>query len=305
MHPRTLLPVSFAITLALASWSSSFAALIHSVTPDEQYTALGASLGFVGYQEVDDGSGFRFGGSASLVDLGDGNVGHWILGAAHTSVQIETDRTSTYDSYRFGFSSNFNTPGQTYVADEIFIHPNYGGLQNGPDLALFWFDDKIENIDPVKIYQGNPSDLIGQDAYLAGYGSTGNNETGFTGIDGNKRAGINRLDDIFLGQASSTFRPFGSFRSNPLGLLTGPGDSGGFYGVLNSNELELVGVHAVGFGNGYGGVGSASLVDPVFLSDISSLKSTAVPEPSFLAVFFIGGTFLLIREKPSPAFCEA
>lgn len=283
--------------MALASWSSSFAALIHSITPDEQYTALGASLGFVGYQEVDDGSGFRVRGSASLVDLGDGNVGHWILGAAHTSVQIETDRTSTYNNYRFGFSNNFNNPGQTYVADEVFINPNYGGLGSGPDLALFWFDDKIENIDPVKIYQGNPSDLIGQDAFIAGYGSTGNNETGFTGVDGNKRAGINRIDGVSLGFARSEFRTFGSFRSNSMGSLTGVGDSGGFYGVLNSGELELVGVNSLSFGNGYGGVGSASLIDPVFLSDISSLKSTAGPEPSFLAAFFIGGIFLLIRRK--------
>lgn len=286
--------------MALASWSSSLAALVHSVTPDEQYTSFGASLGFVGYQEIDDGGGFQIRGSVSLVDVGDGKVGHWAIGAAHTSIQTQNDRTSVYNSYRVGFANNFNTPSATYVADEIFIHPDYSDLPDGPDQALLYFETPILSVVPVKIFQGDYATLIGSDATQAGYGATGNEIDGFTGTDGNKRAGVNVLSNLgYVGVpdlVASRFRSPTSSTFRDLGILSGFGDSGGFYGIENTGTLEIIGVNSLAFNNSYnGGISVASLIDREWVSSVAASKS--VPEPSFLAVFLIGGVFLLSRRK--------
>ena len=268
------------------------AGFIHSLAQEQDYMDLATLFPSSGFIEVNDGSGFVFGGSGVLV------APNWVLTAAHVALAVNNNRNSIYSGFRFGTGSNFNTDrGMTYTSSEAYLHPTYSDLKFGRDLALIHFNDQILNIPVANLYEG-PKE-IGRDAYMVGHGTSGTiGGTDPQTRNGSERAGVNLVNRLEFGVLSPDFisasvrRP-GFPDSRILGMLGGPGDSGGgwFYDI--NGQWQLAGVTSLVEPRRYNAITAAAFIDTPWVRSY-----TAVPEPgSLLLLTMAGARAVLLRRR--------
>jgi len=222
--------------------NSAFAIAIHepSVTPDSAYLEYANMFPSVGWMfGIENGQDVLF-SSGVLIDE------HWVLTAAHSVLEDDNDNTSSVETYEFGLGSNFRTdPGESLFSTEVFVNPGYNGFENGPDLALLYFEDAFTSVEPALLYTGPVEDLTGTNSSLVGYGGAGTPSTGLQPIDANRRAGTNTLtfniddDDVF--QRARFIQP-GLTNWQQLGALGTPGDSGGGWFIEDDGDFYLTGI---------------------------------------------------------------
>lgn len=191
------------ITLAIFFLSfNSYAGNISPEIDDSKYLDYGQefkSIAFIGVQN-EDSSGF---GSGVVLSE------RWILTAAHVVNKAKN-----------AFVKVGNT---SYKIEQIYIHKDYEEENVGLyDIALCKISGQIKLTSYPKLYEENNE--RGKDCSISGYGMTGNLKDGASKFDKKKRAGTNKIDQIFkhllICDASE---------GNPTGLefLICSGDSGG------------------------------------------------------------------------------
>lgn len=259
------------------------AGLMHNITPDQQYLDFADNFASVGWLGVQTSQGTAFNSSAVLIDP------HWVLTSAHSVLQVDTDHSSIYDGYRVGFTDNFfQNPGENQLANAVYVNPDYQNIRSGPDLALLYFEQPF-TIDPVELYFG--SHTPGTAYHHVGFGDYGTVSQGFQSTDGNRRAGTNTLTsvDTFDGYLGALFVRPGQPSWQELGILGGPGDSGGGVFLSVDGELKLGAISAFvqGFPT-YGATTYAAYFDDNTEQWIAStMQSHAVPEPASSVTFLM------------------
>lgn len=295
MHPRLPLPLLVAVFIASVSMPQSYAAIVHSTTPDSLYLAEGGRHEWVGFMEGADSSGVtKFQQSGVLVHP------NFVITTIHGLLENDSDRSSLLSNLRFGFGSNYvNDRQQVQNVAEVFLHPGYVDLGNGNDLALLRFDNPFQNIAPVERFRGDISNLAESDVYHAGYGLTGNFGSPLI-EDGNKRGGVGarltqgniRVIGDFL---TSRFEPDPNrFSFRDLGIGNALGDSGGFFGTKNNGAYELLAVNSIVLTGGLGITNIGSTLDNVW---IDNTIATSVPEPSSLLLLVTFALFVLSSRR--------
>lgn len=283
------------VALVGATARNADAALMHNmnVTPESAYLEYADMFPSVGWMSSSIGgveAGFS---SGVLIDP------HWVLTSGHGVLQVDSNPNSFRDSYQVGFGSNFfSDPGESRFASEVFLHPNYVGVENGPDLALLYFVDPFVTVSAASLYTG--PDTVGSTYDLVGYGIPGTPATGLQEADRERRAGSNKLNSarahggIYL---SATFRQPGHPDFSSLGIQGTRGDSGGGWFV---NGL-LAGISSDATSPRYGGSTTATRVS-LELDWISEVQAshTAVPEPTSAALLLgIAGLGAAVRALTS------
>lgn len=219
----------------------------------------GAAYSNVGALQVIVGAE-GYGCSATLI--GDGS---WLLTAGHC-VDGATPGSTTFslDSQVGVSDADFFLGSQSYGVSEIVPHPKWNGsLTTGYDIALIRLATPIAGVTPAEIY--TQSDERGKQVEIVGYGMYGNDIDGTVGLDGNRRAGLNVVDNFWRtggksqrllaldfdnGQASA----FGSTTPESTELFSVFGDSGGPVFIGNA----VAGVNSfLGDGSGDGIYGNA------------------------------------------------
>lgn len=173
-----------------------------------EYNALLDGFGSVGQFHTTDGN-YRYAGSGVAI------ANNWVLTAGHVaagmnSMDFYLDGGGDFDS--FGSRS---TSDDAYSALSWITHPKWSGnLSSGYDIALVKFDN-ASFANTASLYQG--SDEVGEIGTMVGFGMTGDGTTGATTFDGLKRAGLNRIGDLYDTPGK---------RSNPDRILLADFDSG-------------------------------------------------------------------------------
>jgi hypothetical protein len=269
--------------LFLGAWATTLTAnasagLMHSAgtTPGQAYLNYAQNFPYVGWLGRTNENGQTvFGGSGVLIDS------HWVLTAAHVVLPLPVGPSS---AYRVGFTNDFfEGPGENQFAKAVYINPAYSDILQGPDLALLYFEDPF-TIEPAPLYVGEHD--IGAEYGLIGFGRSGTPQTGFTPVDGKKRAGTNALTNIDSpqGYLRARFLSPGEPGWNQLGILAGPGDSGGAFIRFEDGEFRLAGIAAANQGaSSYGSLSYATYFTPGVAAWINETMALhAVPEPATL-----------------------
>lgn len=235
------LPRLTAAITSLLLVASLEAGVVRHDRDDHLYTELGAEYANVGQVQISQTDG-NYLGSATLIDK------HWVLTAAHVIDQA----TSLSISFDGGITS--------YDANDWVAHSEWNGdLGKGYDIGLMYFErDLIDatGLTAASLYRS--SDEVGSISIAAGFGTTGTGLTGYTNLDGQRRAGENMVDAllktpgkgnrILLTDFDNPNDPSDSSwgSSDPLNLeyLIAPGDSGGGLFI----DDMLAGVHSFGWG---------------------------------------------------------
>jgi len=223
-----LIVVAPAILLSVLGGNHVHALVMHepSTTPESAYFEYAEMFPSVGWLFAgNEGEAFDAFGSGVLINQ------NWVLTSAHQVLEDDNDLGSAYNNFFFGLGPDIVTdPGERMFASEVFVNPGYGGFNNGPDLALIYFEDAFQTATAAQIYLGDVADLAGTDTSIAGYGIGGTPSTGYVGDAGQKRAGVVPIDSV--SSPNSTFME--AFFWNPgdrdfrdLGILGSPGDLGG------------------------------------------------------------------------------
>jgi len=208
------------------------------------------------------------GGLASGTYLGNG----WVLTAAHVA-----DSSTTF---------NFAIDGSTYASSEMHIYGGWtGAVSDGGDIALIKLSEFVAGAQTSQLYSGATATLLGERAYIAGYGRTGTGETGATGSSGVLHAGENLIeqtggtppffkayDDTILffdfddpTAARDDYR-WSADEALAYEYMFAPGDSGGGIFVESDGAYLLVGVNSFLWANdgspdaSYGDVGGFTSV---------------------------------------------
>lgn len=225
-----------AAILLLPSLTPAHAGLI--ITDDIHYLQRAQLYPNVGWTERSDAEyGTAFNGSGVLIHP------NWVLFSGHQALYNDFDLSTTYDSFRVGFGSNYLTnPGENQVASELFIHPTYGGPgQSGYDLAMLYFPTPFTSITSAEMFlfpvvQGMDSDIVGfgnlqvvndPNVTFTGDRRAGNNVVASQGLSIPLEYARTFLED----QTSSKFRE--------LGMAARNGDSGGGF-LLMESSVELL-----------------------------------------------------------------
>jgi hypothetical protein len=261
---------------------SARSATIRDDEPDSSYLALGASPEYAPVGTFVNSWGYT--GCATLI------APNWVLTAAHVLTAAS--------------SGTFTINGSSYTSSQLISNPGWNGTAfNGYDFGLVQLSTPVSGIAPATLYTGS-DDLGPGGNYLTGtyvgFGFTGTGLTGYTTLDGQKRAFENVLDGNVgnpslvlcsdFDNPAGTANTFGS--ATPLALegCVAPGDSGGGVFVTIDSQTYLEGVisfvaatHAsAGNANSvYGDVSGSGRVSAV-VPWIDSI--TGVPEPPVAAL---------------------
>ncbi len=223
---------------------------------------------------------------------------HWGITSAHGLLEVDTDLSSMYSNLAVGLGTNmFTSPGEVLGVTQAFINPNYQ-VDNGYDVALLYFDNPFATANPVSIFTGDIQ--VGMESDIAGFGRLQQvNDFNLT-LTGDLRAGNNVIDEVpytFLGPDYVSTRLRSSSFSNyrPLGMGGTSGDSGG--GLFINGEIAAV--TAFQAANPFSGAFTGyNVITPGINSWISETRgTTAVPEPSSIILFAIGGTVAALRRR--------
>ena len=143
---------------------------------------------------------------------------HWILTAAHV-----VDGTT--------HSTVINDDKKEFALDPVLVHRDFVEETVGfYDIALAYSPEDLGVAFYTPLYED--SDEVGQAITVAGYGAHGTFHTGGTAMDGQKRAGHNKIDAAESGVLICTPSTHAKF---PLEFMIAPGDSGG--GMFIGNKL--------------------------------------------------------------------
>jgi hypothetical protein len=268
------------------------ASVIRHDVADAAYQSLGSDPDYDSVGRITYGSNS---GSGSGVLVGQ----NWYLTAAH----------NVYASYLANTPGDvqFTVGSNTYLADEIFVHPGYvsGSSTNGNDLALVRISANVSNVTPADIYTGGGE--IGQVGTFVGFGRTGTGLTGSTVSTSVKRGGTNVLDvtantfaptwssnltlSDFDNPNSAAYSTWGSTTPTALEMQVAVGDSGGGVfvdfgsGPVLSGISTFVLLNGDSIENGYG--------DGMAATRLSGhaewiAQTMLVPEPTSLKIASLG-----------------
>jgi len=206
----------------------------------------------------------------------------------------DNDPTSLYEAFEFGLGPNaISNPGESLFADDIFINPGYVAPENGPDMALLYFEDGFQSATPAELYGGSNAALDGTDASIAGYGAPGTVSTGEQAPDAQKRAGVNVVDGVGSVFETSFFWDPGDPDFRDLGTLGLIGDSGGGWFIEDDGDFYLSAITSFADRNvRYGSRTFGTLVQPELAWINDTIESKAVPEPSSTLLLLVGAPFL-------------
>jgi hypothetical protein len=185
---------------------TAFAGTIDPNISDEKYINYAKDFHYVGKLcgSYEDNS--RFCASAIAID------DHHILTAAHV---VKNSKSST-----------FYLNDKEFCLITVTIHKDFNDKQFGKaDIAIGYSEKPFGLKFYPKLYE--KGDEIGKICCIAGYGLTGNFNTGATHADSKKRAGSNTIDtiqdDLLI---CSPSKPYDSNRTS-LEFFIASGDSGG------------------------------------------------------------------------------
>ena len=181
---------------------------------------------------------------------------------------------------------NFAINGATYTSSEFHVYGGWtGAVSDGGDIALIKLSEFVAGPQTSQLYSGATATLLGERAYIAGYGRTGTGETGATGSSGVLHAGENLIeqtggtppffkayDDTILffdfddpTAARDDYR-WSADEALAYEYMFAPGDSGGGIFVESDGAYLLVGVNSFLWANdgspdaSYGDVGGFTSV---------------------------------------------
>ena len=290
-------PISLGvITALLLAVTPTYGIIMHDAAQyDEawlgEYYALGCEYDCVVALYGYDGSTWWGIGSGTVISP------NHVIGAAHSALLNEGN---LYERYGMVTGNHLiNDWWAMYETTTVAVHPEYTDIAVSPDMAIWTFEDEIEDVTPASLYTGDDSDLLGSLIDLVGFGRYGYPSTGEIDKDGAKRGTSNLLTRIGWSaqgitddQLVTKFCAPGDAGYQHLGGMGGGGDSGGawFSEELSLEEPMLVAVH--GFRNGtwnYGSAGGASVSQ-----QYGWIHSVVVPEPSTIVMFVVGGAFLAV-----------
>ncbi len=239
----------------------------------------------------DDGDVWK--GSSVVIDP------HWALTAAHTL--FDEDNQFEHIGARIGTGTHvWDDPGQTFVADQWFSHPDWDYTVTGVDLALLYFDDPIVGVEPATRFRG--TDQIGNLIDMAGFGVDATPSGGVGDDPGRLRACQNLLTEFGFPPfgaaehfAVMRFVPPGHPAYQPLGGIGIPGDSGGGWYIDVEGEMQLMGISSFQSGapNYFGSTAGMRLS---LFNDWIDDTIASIPEPG---TFVLLGAcwFVLIRRR--------
>jgi hypothetical protein len=194
--------------------STIFAGTIDPRTPDEKYINYSKDFHYVGKLcgFYEDNS--RFCASAIAID------DHHILTAAHV---VKNSKSATV------YLNN-----KEFCLITVTIHKDFNDKQFGKaDIAIGYSEKPFGLKFYPKLYEKD--DEVGKVCCIAGYGLTGNFNTGATHSDSKKRAGSNTIDSIQDDMLiCSPSKPDDSNKTS-LEFFIASGDSGG--GLFIDNQL--------------------------------------------------------------------
>lgn len=265
--------------------------------PTSAFASVGSFLVDVGF--------LRIGGSGIAINH------KQILTAAHL---FDLDNNGEVDVQPSEVNFHLNYTGDlssVVQAQSIQLHPDWTGFFNpaiNDDLALVTLLSPLPNSLPIIPLITNPDPTalpLIQAMILAGYGQSGNGDTGFNApFSLNvKRLGANLLEGVLLDDEGSDnvemflydFEdsanvdatdffgiPF-SF-GNDLETIVGPGDSGGPMFVIDfdTNELFIAGINTVTFGSSdglFGDIGGGVWLGG-YLPWIQETAAANIPDPT-------------------------
>lgn len=201
-------------------------------SPDDHlYTDLALN-----YPEA--GRSFHLGTACSGTLIG----GEWWLTAAHC-----------VDGNTVPSDITVNINGNSFGADRIDIHSDWGSGGDPGDVAVVHLDEQVRDT-PTALLNRSWSEQ-GATVTLAGFGRTGTGLTGSNQGNNTKRAGQNVIDTVqnnrvmkvdFDRPNSSTPNALGSATPLMLEILAGPGDSGSGWFMERNGERRVAGVHSGG-----------------------------------------------------------
>lgn len=193
------------LVLFLTLPSACFSGTIDPSLQDNKYLKYAEDFKYIVSISGIDNKGGMFSASAVLID------DHHVLTAAHVVKDAELCLISIGDA--------------KYILSKITTHKDYNETFGVADIALGYCKQKFNLDFYPELYCGN--DEIGKVCSIAGYGFTGNFNTGATRYDGKKRAGSNMINSIEkdLLLCDPSYRH--DKKCTSLEFFIGSGDSGG------------------------------------------------------------------------------
>jgi hypothetical protein len=183
------------------------AGTIDPAVSDDRYVEYGSKFKCVMRLTGKDDKNGMYAASAVAINT------HWIITAAHVVDKCSSVRV-------------IDDKNKEYCLSQIIVHAGYGEKQFGwHDIALGYTEEPIDLEYFPKLYQ-EPNE-VGKLCGIAGYGFTGNFNTGYVHSDGKKRAGSNFIDDIDRDLLVCSPSKKGEQLRTQLEFLIASGDSGG------------------------------------------------------------------------------